>query len=479
MSSWTERLKNHEVFGALSSLGSAIADAEKRDGVGPTEFEQLSRLRTVITFVGKRLDSADGELVAFDVLGQLAGVVAQASRSVRQFAEGAESTALTEAQVHADEVVAQFGRLIFPVSQDDLSGLRDAAQRYREAVTSHLQNVHSRVGGTLSRMAELERMQDELKAQLTDVTQKSAVVLEEQRTQFAAEREARESRFDSVFTAQQDHFSSAQETRNQVHSEAQNARQLRFDEAISEYGKQLSDRKAEFDKSAEKLSLEHTALVTDLRQRHEAEANAVLERIEAHKAQVERLVGVIGNLGVTSGHKVAAKHAQRAVWFWQAIALLAMGYLVYVATQHFLPSSMASATIAQGDVTVGPAAGQSAAPPVRPFSWPEFALRVYISLTIGAIAAYAGSQADRYQKTERKQRQLALELEAIGPFIEPLPVELQQQFRLAIGERSFGRDDSGLSDRSPTSVVEALNSGAGKEILQGLLKKVSDVGRTE
>jgi hypothetical protein len=40
---------------------------------------------------------------------------------------------------------------------------------------------------------------------------------------------------------------------------------------------------------------------------------------------------------------------------------------------------------------------------------------------------------------ERRIRKLALELEAIGPYLAPLSVEEQNRFRLEIGELSFGR----------------------------------------
>lgn len=50
------------------------------------------------------------------------------------------------------------------------------------------------------------------------------------------------------------------------------------------------------------------------------------------------------------------------------------------------------------------------------FSWGSFAGRVFISLTFGVLAAYAASQAGKYQKVERQNRRLALELEAIGPY---------------------------------------------------------------
>src|SRR5450432_2620541 len=48
---------------------------------------------------------------------------------------------------------------------------------------------------------------------------------------------------------------------------------------------------------------------------------------------------------------------------------------------------------------------------------------------------------NKYYKIERRNRKMALELEAIGAFLGPLPEEDKQKFRHTIGDRSFGRDD--------------------------------------
>jgi hypothetical protein len=80
-------------------------------------------------------------------------------------------------------------------------------------------------------------------------------------------------------------------------------------------------------------------------------------------------------------------------------------------------------------------------------------------LTVAVLAAYAASQADKYQKLERNNRRLALELEAIGPFIAPLPLEQRHEFLLKIGDRSFGQSDEsqfGPHTKSPATIVDVL-----------------------
>jgi len=93
------------------------------------------------------------------------------------------------------------------------------------------------------------------------------------------------------------------------------------------------------------------------------------------------------------------------------------------------------------------------------FNWEGFAGRVFGSLTVGVLAAYAAAQADKHIQVERQARKLALELEAIGPYLAPLPVDKQEEFRLEMGNRSFGRDErslGGKTEKSPASLVDIL-----------------------
>ena len=60
------------------------------------------------------------------------------------------------------------------------------------------------------------------------------------------------------------------------------------------------------------------------------------------------------------------------------------------------------------------------------------------SQVVRPVAAYSGLQASHFFDGEQKNRKLALELEALGPFTEPLDKADQDKFRIQIGDRSFG-----------------------------------------
>jgi hypothetical protein len=96
---------------------------------------------------------------------------------------------------------------------------------------------------------------------------------------------------------------------------------------------------------------------------------------------------------------------------------------------------------------------------------------VFISFTVGILAAYAASQADKYQKAERRAEKLALELEALGPFLAPLPQEKQEAFRLTIGDRSFGLDDGHAAhEKSPATLADLIGSKELRNLIVDIVK---------
>ena len=79
------------------------------------------------------------------------------------------------------------------------------------------------------------------------------------------------------------------------------------------------------------------------------------------------------------------------------------------------------------------------------------------------------------KKIESKNRKLALELEALGAFISPLPIEMQHKFRAELGERSFGMPDSDInkfSENDPVSIIDLLKSKEFEELASRFIKFV-------
>lgn len=309
----------------------------------------------------------------------------------------------------------------------ELLSVRKASEEYRESLDKNLRRLQT----TISKSTEEF---DGLRARIAEVS-----------SELGSEKQ----RLSSLASDHQAQFSAAQETRNREHAEVQNSRQKDFAELISSFTTKLSEQNADFSKDREALVRQHESNLSKLTQEYEDAAGSLVQDIESHKTQVEKLVGVIGNLGVTSGYLKTADQAARTVMVWQIIAVLAFLSIIGVAGYAFIP-------LTQGE-----------------FTWESFAGRVFVAISVGALAAYAASQVDKYQQIERRTRKLALELEAIGPYLASLPQERQEEFRIKVGERSFGTGadmvDLG-SLKSPASVPDLLLKKEFRELFVEIIK---------
>ena len=241
-----------------------------------------------------------------------------------------------------------------------------------------------------------------------------------------------------------------------------------------------------------------------LQKDYEKEANEILEEIRQHKSEVESLVGVIGNLGVTSGYKKVANYARWMVVVWQFLTVISLAGLIFVAALVAFPSFIKTQSAEEhygqrAAVDIRAEVGQAGSSklatekgkvistypkvavevPVNQHSdsdfYQGFLTRVFLSITFGIFAAYASRQASRFFDMEQRNRKLALELEALGPFIEPLDKADRDKFRVQIGDRSFGVDDQEASktkEDDPVTALSILKSKELGEVITNIVKAV-------
>lgn len=167
---------------------------------------------------------------------------------------------------------------------------------------------------------------------------------------------------------------------------------------------------------------------------------------------MEKLVGVIGELGITSGYQTAAVKARNQMWFWQGMSVLSMAGLIGIAYRVFLPAILGE------------------------FRWEGLVARLFLTITVGVLAAYSVSQADRFFHQEKYNRKLALELAAIDPFIALLPEAEKEKFKLEIGRKTFAQDEVVVGPaKSPATTLDLLSSS--KQVQQ-LVESMAEIAKT-
>ena len=464
MSLTAEQFRSHLVWTYLSELGPIIDQSLTQESLDATTLEGLARLKSVLSFTGKRLAGADPYLIQTAHLDGIYTSLNTAKTQVQQFIASNNIAYIPAANLEADKVLSALSQLNVQVTTEDFVAAKEAAESYRLSFNKIFTDIQAVASKNVADMESIQAQLSKISAEEDSVKLQLSALLPEHQDQFDAAQKERvdewknaqkeqQEKFDalmlqyetglteerqhlsSLATENQVQFSASQDAQLDEWQKTQKERQDNFDALVLKYSDELVAKKVEFTEFKAGIEKLHIEYLDKMKQEFVDSASNLLSKIKELKTEADILLGIIGDRGVTSGHQKAADQARDDARFWQRITVASMVVLIVLAVLIFLPQ-LAGA-----------------------FSWESFAGRVFITFTVGVLAAYAGSQADKYQKIERYSRNLALELQAIGPYIAPLQQAQQDEFRIKIGDRTFGREGGNIhktDEKSPTNLADAM-----------------------
>src|SRR5687767_5312656 len=97
MSHWTDRIKQHPVFEEFAALGPLIDRATGRWNLDAATVASLERLRSVLTYCGKRVAAADPNLVDPRSLSSIAKALASVRTEIEAYLTDSSGTHLDTA----------------------------------------------------------------------------------------------------------------------------------------------------------------------------------------------------------------------------------------------------------------------------------------------------------------------------------------------------------------------------------------------
>lgn len=504
MNQWVDRVMQHAAWPALSTVGPSINAALSRDDNSPDTLDSLERLRSIAKFGLARLSATDPVLIPSSALDNLVQPLNQLKLHVDSFTSSGEVIQISAANSQADQFLVHLNLILVATTQEDFNVLTEAAASYRQTLKNYLNEALKGQAMFLDKASANDSKIKAIDAELTSEQQRLSSLINDHQTQFSSAQDKRASDFaasqaDSLtnyaeaISEQKSQFSADQDTRRSAFADFQRENQEKLSNLISSYDQQLKDHVIVFESKEKQADEDNKKNMLLLQEEYEKEADRILEEIRRHKSEVESLVGVIGNLGVTSGYKKVANYALRMVVIWQSLTVLSLAGLIFVASMFAFPnffktqaleeqiSQRASVEIKADVEQVGtskPATGKGKGSSVDTKMavgmpgdqhsdsnfYQGFLTRVFLSLTFGIFAAYAGRKASRFFDMEQRNRKLALELEALGPFIEPLDKADRDKFRVQIGDRSFGVEAPEAGNTKEDDPVTALAFLKSKEI---------------
>jgi len=160
-----------------------------------------------------------------------------------------------------------------------------------------------------------------------------------------------------------------------------------------------------------------------------------LEAIEEKRSEAEKIVNLIGNIGLTGNFRGAATEEKKTADLMRWIALGCFGAmaLVVLSTLFFSVSNGFDPWVA--------------------------IFRVTAALTLIVPATYAARESSKHRALEARNRRAELELASIDAYLESLPDERKAEIKASLTGRFFGQiEDRSESDRDikPDSIISLL-----------------------
>lgn len=133
MSRWNEQSKNHPFQASWSALKAGLLAVEVGESLSDDEFQELARLRKVITYVGSVLDATDPELIPLSKWDELNPQVVACANEIVAYTTNPDVAYLRQANGYADSILS-LARPIVPASGKSARALSEAAREHSETL---------------------------------------------------------------------------------------------------------------------------------------------------------------------------------------------------------------------------------------------------------------------------------------------------------------------------------------------------------
>ena len=222
--------------------------------------------------------------------------------------------------------------------------------------------------------------------------------------------------------------------------------------------KELETITANFQSQFETSNASFTKLVSEDRETFRTEISADREKIktdtdgiikdlERKLGDANKLVNVIGNVGVTGNYQIIANEHKKTADNWRTIATIFM---------CILSALLIYSIWKVGDIN---------------YDWHKAIIRIVASAILIYPAAYASRESGKHRKLENLNRKLELELSSISPFIEILDETKKQEIKAKLVEKYFGNNYSKEDDSEKSEYISANMLESVVKLVTSLTKK--------
>jgi len=405
MSYFEDRFKNHALHTSLKELDAKIKSAElKLDDT--QQAEGYGRFCKVVNLAKGVFETVDPELVTEQALTQVQGAISNMSAHFDAFVEKKDWNHLNQ---RADQLL----NLLHLLPRNELA---EGDRPYAEQISKLQGAAASVIDGLRAGAEKVERQHEQVEVKVSQLGQKVST--------FDNEIVEQKKRIDSLITEQTSQFSQGTDERNSKF----NDQQSRFEETERKRAKQFADHfgqfKTEHEKvtkeirdSAKELVDEGRTSFGELVDEHRTKSDEVLAALKINLEKAEKIVGLIGNTGLTGNYQRVANAEKKVADLFRWIAIGCM--ILMVACVAWIVVHVTS----------------------DDFNWQIALFRLVAAIAFGAPAWYCAHESTRHRKIEHRNRRIELELASLSPYLAEMPDEERRKIIAELSKDYFGRED--------------------------------------
>lgn len=250
----------------------------------------------------------------------------------------------------------------------------------------------------------------------------------------------------NVLSAELDSLKSViaeQETRLETLTQNASKERAEASAAVSKLEQQYSEKEIERNVAFESLLKQSDTKLIAASKAAQSGADELLIKLSGLRDDAARIVGVVGDIGVTGNYqKIAKTESEQAnFWRWATVIIFGCGIAIAVATFiKYYHEAIDSSNV-----------------------W-AIAIRLLYAIAITAPAFYTARESARHRTNSDRAKQTELELAALGPFIELMPDAKKTEIREKLSQVYFGKEIE------PHTVKDAVDANFVKDLAIELAK---------
>lgn len=286
-------------------------------------------------------------------------------------------------------------------------------------VNESVQSINQKRNETEAKLNSLKDLIDEEGVRVSDLSDKIS---------------STETRLEQVLSKHETDFQNlVSSTTNQLKIDRDN-NEAEFGNKIKEFDKRVNDQISE-----------STNEFDSTRVNFEERAKKTIEELNSKLNDAKRIVGIIGNVGVTGNYQKIADENKKSANYWRVIAIVLMTLMAIILI-----------------ITLFQLSGDK-------FDFKLYLLRIISVAILLYPAIYAAKESTKHRNLETLNRSRELELASIEPFIELLPEEKKQLIKESLVERYFGNNQTMINEVKKKS-DEELSLGGFEKIANIIMK---------